>query len=50
MTRRIRSRAILIGAAPGTRPTVRIVDGTSNFTIREFAPFGESFAGGVFVG
>ena len=42
--------AILIGAVPGTRPTVRIVDGTSNFTIREFAPFGESFAGGIFVG
>jgi hypothetical protein len=42
--------AILIGAAPGTRSAVRIVDGTSNLTLREFAPFGDSFAGGVFVG
>jgi fibronectin-binding autotransporter adhesin len=42
--------AILIGAVPGTRPTVKLFDGTTNTLLREFAPFGEAFTGGVFVG
>ncbi|MFO0938263.1 MAG: hypothetical protein U0798_17295, partial [Gemmataceae bacterium] len=42
--------AILIGAVPGTKSKFKIVDGTSNTVLKEIAPFGDSFLGGIVVG
>lgn len=41
---------IIVAAGPGTSGYVKVIDGTKLAEIHTFSPYGNSFAGGVFVG